>query len=304
MEKPRLVDRPELIGGNEFLQALQGGDTVRCRPARRQDPRDGTYFPLNQYVGGRQLYGPSMIMPSQMRSPLASLAKDETVSTIAFCQCNSERILWYSLRTGSGGRPSLPLAQMNTDACGRSMRICERRLCGSNAMVLFAPLVPFLPLIAAHPTEHQRNALFVRELDNVLTGDLRFPAQHVHPEVFHIPQDFGFALRIVPIQQVRGVISSAHQEVSTVDLEIEISALALIGELLVLIAVLGNAAYSEANVRAVRDFLILHKLQTQVIEGRLRPWCTATRGRDCLRPSWDIFQRSKATSRVSPGGES
>src|SRR5208283_3872180 len=112
-------------------------------------------------------------------------------------------------------------------------------------MVLFAPLVPFLPLVAAHPAKHQRNTLFVRELDNVLTGDLRFPTQHINPEIFDIPQDFGFALRIIPIQQVRRVISSAHAEVSTVDLEIKISALTLIGELFVLIAVLGNASYPE-----------------------------------------------------------
>src|SRR5208337_1609968 len=136
-------------------------------------------------------------------------------------------------------------------------------------MVLFTPLVPLLPLVAAHPAKHKRNTLFIREFDNVLTGDLRFPTQHIDPEIFDIPQDFGFALRIIPIQQVRGVISSANTEVSTVDLEIKISALALVGELFVFVAVLGNAPYPEANVRVVRDFLILHKLQMKVIERRI-----------------------------------
>src|SRR5271157_4690551 len=136
-------------------------------------------------------------------------------------------------------------------------------------MVLFAPLVPFLPLVAAHPAKHQRNTLFVRKLDNVLTGDLRFPTHHIDPEIFHIPQDVGFALRIIPIQQVRGVITSTDPEVATVDLEVEIPALALVGELFVLIAVLGNASYSETNVSAVRDFLFLHKLQLKIIECRI-----------------------------------
>src|SRR5271157_621667 len=135
-------------------------------------------------------------------------------------------------------------------------------------MVLFAPLVPLLPLVAAHPAKHKRNTLFIREFDNVLTGDLRFPTQHIDPEILDIPQDLGFSLGIVAIQQVRGVITSTDPEVATVDLEIKIPAPTLIRELLVLVAVLGNTPYPEAKVRAVRNLPILHKLQMQIVKGR------------------------------------
>ena len=81
-----------------------------------------------------------------------------------------------------------------------------------HAMILFAPLVPLLPLVAAHPTEHQRNPLFVRKLGDVLAGDLGLPAKHVHPQILHIVQNLSFALRIVPVQQVRRVIGSTHPE--------------------------------------------------------------------------------------------
>jgi len=61
-------------------------------------------------------------------------------------------------------------------------------------------------------------------------------------------------------------------------LKIEIAALANIRKLLVLIAVLRNAPDAEANVSTVRDFLLLHKLQMQIVE-RGMPIVYGTRGR-------------------------
>ena len=52
------------------------------------------------------------------------------------------------------------------------------------------------------------------------------------------------------------IIGAAYPEVPSVHLEIKIPSLALLGELLVLIAVLGNAPYSEANVSTVGNSFV------------------------------------------------
>src|SRR5208337_1477339 len=46
---------------------------------------------------------------------------------------------------------------------------------GRDAMILCIPLAPLLPLVAAHPAEHERDALLVCQLHNVLTRNLGFP---------------------------------------------------------------------------------------------------------------------------------
>src|ERR1035441_11009800 len=98
---PACMYQASLIGqslsaGMNFFRLSSVG-ICSLSPCSTTDPRDSGYFALNQYVGALQLYGPSMWMPSHW-SPLGPLAKEETVSTTAFCQCASEIILRYSDR--------------------------------------------------------------------------------------------------------------------------------------------------------------------------------------------------------------
>src|ERR1039458_1249055 len=81
----------------------------------------------------------------------------------------------------------------------------------SDAVVFLAPLIPLLPLIAAHPAEHERNALLVGEIDDVFAGDLRLRAQHIDAEILCIAQDVGLALGIVAIKQVWSVVSRSEE---------------------------------------------------------------------------------------------
>src|SRR3954465_7627775 len=67
-------------------------------------------------------------MPSQSPSPSSAAATNETVSTVAFGQCRSERMAWYSASTAGGGFPSLPLAHTHTHGGQRRFSTCERRL--------------------------------------------------------------------------------------------------------------------------------------------------------------------------------
>ena len=137
-----------------------------------------------------------------------------------------------------------------------------------DAMVFLAPLVPLLPLIAAHPAEHERNALLVGEFDNVLAGDFRFPAEKVDAEVLCVAQDVRFALRVVAIEKVGSVVAAADEEIAPVHLQVEIAALANVGEMFVVVAMLRDAADSEANMSDVRERLVPHKLQLQVVKRR------------------------------------
>ena len=173
-------------------------------------------------------------MPSHSCSPSGPLAKEETVSTTALGQCNSRedavvfrtpRVRWTAIASVCPDEDGRVRAQH------QDLRVETLR---GHSVVFFAPLVPLLPLVAAHPAEHERNALFVGEIDYVLAGDLRLPAQHVDAEILHVAQYLRFALWIVAIQQVGRVVRAAHSEIAAIDLKIEVAALANIGELLVL----------------------------------------------------------------------
>ena len=137
-----------------------------------------------------------------------------------------------------------------------------------DAMVFLAPLVPLLPLIAAHPAEHERNALLVGEFDNVLAGDFRFPAQKIDAEVLRVAQDVRLALRIVAIEKVGRVVAAADEEIAPVHLQVEIAALADVGEMFVVVAMLRDVADAKANVSAVRKRFVPHKLQMKIVKRR------------------------------------
>src|ERR1039457_2070022 len=118
-------------------------------------------------------------------------------------------------------------------------------------MVFLAPLPPLFPLIAAHPAEHDRNAFLVGKLDNMLAGDFRFPAEKIDAEVFRVAQNVRLALRIVTKEEVGSVVAAADEKISPVHLQVEIAALADVGETFIVAAKLRDFAYAKANVRTV-----------------------------------------------------
>ena len=128
-------------------------------------------------------------------APSRPCASEETVSTVAFCQCESSRIAWYFARTSAGGLPSLPLAQRNTDGWDAKHQDLRPQAVLGHPAVLVVPLRPFLPLVAAHPAEHQRDAEFVGLLDDVLARELALQPQHVEAEILDVAQDRVLALR-------------------------------------------------------------------------------------------------------------
>src|ERR1039458_2338901 len=189
---PACMYQASLIGqslsaGMNFFRLSSVG-ICSLSPCSTHDPRAAGYFPLNQYVGGLQLYGPSMWMPSH-RSPFGP--RRERRDGI------HHRILPMRL----GENPAVLLAHRFRRPAIASVRPDERRsvrpqhqdlrtkAVGGHAMILLAPLVPLFPLVAAHPTEHHWDPLLIGELDDVLARDLRFPAEHVDAEVLHVTQD-------------------------------------------------------------------------------------------------------------------
>src|SRR5665647_902507 len=114
-------------------------------------------------------------------------------------------------------------------------------------MAFFIPLIPFLPLVTAHPPEHERNALLIGQINNVFTGYFRFPPEKVNAKVFHITQYIRLTLRVITIKKVWCIIAPTHQKIATVNFQIKIAAFHL-GKLFIIIAMLRNASDTEMNM--------------------------------------------------------
>src|ERR1039457_2911898 len=97
-------------------------------------------------------------------------------------------------------------------------------------MAFIVPLIPLLPLVAAHPSEHERNALFISQINNVFTGDFRFPPEKINAQIFYIAQYISLTLRVVTIKKVGGIIASTYQKIASINFQIKITPLHL-GEL-------------------------------------------------------------------------
>src|SRR5450759_5493336 len=96
-------------------------------------------------------------------------------------------------------------------------------------MVFFIPLVPFLPLIATHPTEHNWNALLIGEFDYVFSGYFRFPTEKVDTKVFYIAKDICFAFRIITIEKIRSIVATADKKITAVHLQVKLPPLPMSG---------------------------------------------------------------------------
>ena len=135
-----------------------------------------------------------------------------------------------------------------------------------DAVVLVVPLGPFLPLVTAHPAEHQWDAQLVSHFHDVLAGKLALEADHIEAKILDVAQYGGVAGGVIGEQQVGCVCRAAHQKVLAVDRQIEIAALAELGELVVLIAVLRNGANAEPQLAGVGFAVVLPELQAKVVE--------------------------------------
>ena len=103
----------------------------------------------------------------------------------------------------------------------------------------------------------------------MLAGELALQPQHVEAEILDVPKDRVLAVRVVGEQEVGRVGRAADQEVLAVDRQIEVAALAQIGEVAVGVAVLGDGADTEPEVGRIRHLPELTELQPQVVEVRL-----------------------------------
>src|SRR5664280_2799594 len=135
-------------------------------------------------------------------------------------------------------------------------------------MVFFIPLIPFLPLVTAHPTEHNWNALLIGEFDNVFAGYFRFPTEKVDTKVFYIAKDICFAPGIVTIEQVWCIVTTADKKITPVHLKVKVAALAHVGKMFITVPMLRNASDSETNMRIVGNDFVLLKLQLKVVKSR------------------------------------
>ena len=228
MEVPHIVDRPKFVRRNEFLQArerwnvfvvaLFGSAAPRrtvasTEPVRRRPPAirpshvDAVPIRHTIAVPGERGNGVNdRVLPVQIPKDLAILGNHgrRRQSITAIRPDESRRVVVQHLDLGA-----------LTVQC--------------DAVVLRIPLVPLLPLVAAHPAGHQGDAQLIGHLNEVLAGDLALEAQHVQTEVLRVTKHGGFAVRVVLEEQVGCVGGTSHQEVLTVDPQVEIAAVA--GEL-------------------------------------------------------------------------
>src|SRR5580700_2087119 len=133
-------------------------------------------------------------------------------------------------------------------------------------MVLFLPLIPHFPLVATHPTEHQWYPLLVGEFHDVLTRNFRLPTEHIQSKIFHVAEHSRFAVRVISIQEIGRINGAAYQEILAIHIEIEISAFADGWKLLIVVAVLGNRADAEPDVRRIGEAVVFNKFESKLIE--------------------------------------
>ena len=222
---PCFVDRPELFFRNEFPETFHGRNLFVV-----------TLF-SNRADGG----GVFSAEPVTGRTPAIrafhSNAVPKTIAARVFSECRhrvhhgvlpvqrGEQLIVF--RTNGFRRQTIACIRPHECRCVRAEHQNLRtKAFRGDTMVLVIPLVPFLPLIAAHPPAHDRDTLLVGEFNDMFAGDLRLPAEEVDSEILDIAQDVGFPLRIEAIEKIRRIVGTADQKIPSVHLQIEIAPLA------------------------------------------------------------------------------
>src|ERR1035437_2376125 len=161
VHEPGVVDGPELVGGNEFFETFQSGNllvvalldgraagggvfsaepVVRRPPAIRAFHADAVpYFRAVRTFRKSRNSIHRGVLPVQTSNDamvfVTNIVRRHAIAAVRPDECRRVRAKHQDLRTETLRR---------------------------NASVFLAPLVPFLPLVATHPAEHDRNDLLDR----------------------------------------------------------------------------------------------------------------------------------------------
>ena len=99
----------------------------------------------------------------------------------------------------------------------------------SDAVILFIPLVPLLPLVAAAPPRHEEDAVTIRQVIELIAFELPLEADRIEPHLAHVSK-----FRLEPFggfgseQHVRSPAAASNQDGLSVHLE---EAMSLVGQL-------------------------------------------------------------------------
>src|SRR5205823_4717903 len=93
----------------------------------------------------------------------------------------------------------------------------ERRL--GDLAILWRPLVPMLPMIAAAPTRHHQNPITVREIEELVTLELAFKANGVQAQIANMRKFILHPLMIGAQKHVRRPSATTNQDPAMIDAE-------------------------------------------------------------------------------------
>ena len=250
------------------LRRLANGGMCSLSPCSADEPRAAPYWPAEPVRRRSPAVGPGHLdaVPHRRSAAVPVQRRHGVDGGVLPVQVGQDAVV-----VGQHLRRRAPVAAVGPDE-HRRVRAQHVDL-GAHALlgdptVLVVPLLPFLPLVAAHPAVHQRDAHLVGHLDEAGGGDLGLQPQHVQAEILGVAQDRGVAVRVGLVEQVGGVGGPAHQEVLAVDLQVEVAAGAQVGEAVVAVAALGDGADAELRRGGVGDRAVLDEVQPQVVEVR------------------------------------
>ena len=224
VEVPRVVDRPQLVGRDELLQARERRDVfvvalLGGRAAGRAVASGRTSSSAVASCTGP----PSGCRPSALTVAASVDRGDGVDDRVLPVQVGQDVvILGQHLRRGHCRRCRWP-TRTPTRAM-RSIWICDRRLSRATRLSSSSHWAHF-----SHWLQHIQPYITGMPISSAVSmqmvaGELALQPNHVQPEVLHVPQDGGLAVRVVREQQVGRVGRTAHQEVPAVDLQIEVAA--------------------------------------------------------------------------------
>src|SRR5215472_3778075 len=130
---------------------------------------------------------------------------------------------------------------------------------------------PSAPIASSTSNRTWSECLPGRPIDDAFVGNLRFPAQEIQAQIFHVPDDLGIMLRVVPVEQVGRINAAADEIVPAVDLKIKTAAFANLGKAVIGVAGLGDLADPKLDVLLVRNLVSDSKVELEVIQVRLSP---------------------------------
>ena len=266
MEEPGLVDRPEFVRRDEPAQARERRDVFVVALFSRGTA--GRAVPAAEPVGRR---APAVrarhldSVPQWGAGRIAGEGRHRVHHGVGPVQLGEDAAVGgpYRLRW-----PSVAAVGPDEHRRVRTQHLdLGAQTLPRHAPVLVVPLLPLLPLVAAHPAIHQRDSQLVGHLNEPGRGDLGLQPQHVQTEIADVVQHGGVAFGVVAEKQIGGIGSAPHGEITAVDLEEEIPAGAryrAAGG----IASPRDGADAESLGGRAGDRPVLHEVEFEVVEIR------------------------------------